>query len=335
MTPNLVDAIYTAAQTHEAKAQSASDVFAYCTAVAQELKNRAGAAVESVDVLQAPPPLESQSAAPVLEVSATPYAALHVKLADDQSRSVINLWGDAATKTWLQEALRRQGSFLEKLTSITEELWGAVQRDEKPLDMACRRIVDAMPGIDRVSIMMANPNDAMGTVIAAFPTDTVGQELKLSDYTLFHQLGSTREPVVIQDVNQADDLLGPNKGLLSAFAIQSLLIIPLTVEREMIGSIGFDAIRQKHYFSEQEVVLLQSVVRQIALYLKTKTPGRSAMPTGTGELIGAMVQDVPFRSDVESILRITAERIGRRLNATSAKLYLNRTPSELDSQDVE
>lgn len=338
MTSDLLEAVYAAVQGNAASARSAIDVYAYCTAVIDNLQQRAGTIITDGHVVRAQP-AEVPTGQLLLEISTEPYAAIVLTSADAQAQGLLRLWGDAVAKTWLQEHLARMGSLLEKLTGITEELWSAVQRDEKPLDMVCRRIVDALHGIDRVSIVLNAEDTELGTVTAAFPTDTVGQQIKLNEYAVFEQLRSSQQPIVIQDVQQADDVLGPNKGILAAFAIKSLLILPLTIERQLIGSIGFDAIGYPHFFTDREIALLQSVVRQIVMYMKTQRDTGTATPAADSarrqELIGAMVQDVPFRSDVESMLRTTAERVGRRLNATTVKLYLNRTPSEADFREAE
>lgn len=336
MTPNLLEQIHLSMETYPVAARRAADVYSYCTTIAAELQSVVDETVVAVEVTRQQTD-ESQENIITVVINDMPYAALRLTLANQQDAPVFKLWGDAVAKMWLQELEARTGSLVEKLTAITEELWSASQRNEKSLDMVCRRIVDAVNGVDRVSIVLNAEDHLTGTVAAAFPTDTVGQQIKLTDYGITDLLQRTREPIVIHDVQTADEVLGPNKGILQAFAVKSIMILPITIEREFVGSIGFDAIRHEHHFTSHEVTLLQSVVRQIALYLKMHQSGEQGTdrPVNTQQqaMVNEMIQAVPLRSNVESLMRSTAENMARRLNASTVRLYLNPTPLETDNRD--
>ena len=276
-------------------------------------------------------------------ICVTVFDALPVTLAfavqndDPNIAPLLELWGKAVQSTWQESNRLEAVRLLEQLTTIVGELWENTKNSDSALGLVCRRIVDAMPGIDRVSVVISDKQEQEGTVIAAFPADTVGQSLRLDSYDLYSRLKTTKAPVVISDAKQESEQFGPNRGLLAAFAVQSILIVPLMVEGKLMGSIGFDAIKQQHHFSEEEIRLLQAAVHQIGLFIKnykvTQLP-TDTINEGQQQLVDQIMQSIPLRSDIETLMMRTAESVGQLLNASAVNIYLNPQNSvEKSSQD--
>ena len=253
--------------------------------------------------------------------------------------ALLAMWGDAVGRLWLEARAHETSVLIEQLTTIIEELWSAASTDaDEALNQVCRRIVAAMPNIDRVGIVMNDEAAGVGVVKAAFPLDTIGQPIKLSDYEIHSRLKQSRAPLRIDDTTASDELLGPNKAILAAFAVKSILIIPVFLERELIGSVGFDAIKQPHHFSEEEVRLLQAVVRQIALFLKNQrssTVSSTPLNTAQQDFLNQLVQSVPLRTDVESLFKTTAETIGHMLGASTVGVHLSTNLQEASNQETD
>lgn len=334
MNTSLLESIQAAASNAGHIARQATDIYGYCEAVAEDLRQRTDSAAD-VTLLR-----DKQSVSEgIVEISSAPYAALQFSVVEAATwvLPAVKLWGDAVAHAWRDNRSTKTGSLLEQLTAIVEELWGTAATADKPLNVVCRRIVDAMPNVDRVGIVMNDDATATGTVVAAFPEDTIGQTIKLEAYGINEQLQKSQAPIVIDDMQSSSDLLGPNSAILSAFAVKSILIIPLIRDRKVVGSIGFDAIKQLHHFTEDEVRLLQSVVRQIVVFMKNQesvATAESATTASDGQqqsLVNDIIEAIPPRSRIDALFRSTAENIGERLGASGVKIYLN--PSYQQQKD--
>lgn len=330
MTLEFINLIQTASETLPTLAQEATDVHGYVKAVAQSLQDQKPSLFSAYDVVQAPPEATDVVLVPIFE---SPYIAVQLSMSEEDPTyaPLLQMWGRAVAGAWEQYGQANALRLLEQLTTITEELWENADDDDKALGLVCRRIVDAMPGIDRVSVLMRDDDPSSGTVVAAFPTDTVGQLLRLDTYDLYQRLMQEKTPIAINDAKQERDIFGPNQSILAAFAVRSILIVPLFVEGELAGSIGFDAINQHHYFSAEEVRLLQSVVNQIALYLKqgrSQQGSSSELDVSQQRLVEQVMQSIPLRSDIETLMLRTAESIGTTLRASAVNVYLNTNIEE-------
>ena len=62
----------------------------------------------------------------------------------------------------------------------------------------------------------------------------------------------------------------PEKGILQAQAIQSLLVVPITYEGNLIGFLGFDSVKKRKIWSEMNTSTLELVAQIIAVALQRK-----------------------------------------------------------------
>lgn len=92
------------------------------------------------------------------------------------------------------------------------------------------------------------------------------QQLRYSDIPwLYKKLSS------LQTVNaQIDELPEPERSILVDQQVQSILIIPFTVEDEWKGYIGFADTQKKRKWDEEEITLLNTTSRIIAAFEKRK-----------------------------------------------------------------
>ncbi len=67
-----------------------------------------------------------------------------------------------------------------------------------------------------------------------------------------------------------EDLPESEKEILSMQDIKSILIIPIFVNNEWYGFIGFDDVYEKHLWEEEDIVLLKTISEIIGLYLSNK-----------------------------------------------------------------
>ncbi len=137
---------------------------------------------------------------------------------------------------------------------------------EHVLVAACQSVVEAIEGVDHAGLIINDnaPLDAL--VVAEYPRlGSIGTRLTLENYPVYEQMLVTREPVVINEVSSAHDLLGPNYEMLVGMGIRSLMIVPLFVQNEFLGSLGLDARSTHHHFNEAEIEFANAIAGQIAI----------------------------------------------------------------------
>lgn len=83
----------------------------------------------------------------------------------------------------------------------------------------------------------------------------------ISDWVAQHIKG---EPVIIQDVSELDAHDSAVKEILESQDIKSLITIPMMFEAECFGYVGFDAVIEKHTYSESEIDLLKFYAQILA-----------------------------------------------------------------------
>ncbi|MEL7832643.1 PAS domain S-box protein [Fodinibius sp. Rm-B-1B1-1] len=76
----------------------------------------------------------------------------------------------------------------------------------------------------------------------------------------------------LQKINgQVDEFPEPERSIFEEQQVQSILIIPFTVEGEWKGHIGFADTQEKRKWSDEEITLLNTIARIIAAYEKRKS----------------------------------------------------------------
>ena len=91
----------------------------------------------------------------------------------------------------------------------------------------------------------------------------VGLEIPLAGNASMERVLATGQPLVIIDA-QHDPLLNNVHSLMIARRVQSILIAPLVVRNEVIGTFGCDAIDAPRPFSSEDVRLAQTIANLIA-----------------------------------------------------------------------
>lgn len=137
---------------------------------------------------------------------------------------------------------------------------------EHVLVEACQSVVEAIEGVDHAGLIINDnaPDDAL--VVAEYPRfGAIGTRLQLREYPVFEQMLVTKETVVINDVVTSEDLLGSNYAAMLEMGVRSLMIIPLFVQNEFLGSLGLDARETIHHFTEAEIEFANAIAGQIAI----------------------------------------------------------------------
>jgi GAF domain-containing protein len=191
-----------------------------------------------------------------------------------------------------------------------------------------------MDGVDRAGIVFNDNAPQNGTVVAEYPTQGgVGQKLQLEGTRIYELLVDTFAPVVINDLEKAE-ILGDNREILMSFGIKSVLVLPLIVNNELIGSLGIDAVQALHTFTQDEVDVMMAVSAQLAVGLQNKQFVETLQKQSESQrLINQVLEKLPLRSDLETLLRRTGDTIGQLLGASRYGIHLN-IPEEVSAELV-
>ncbi len=127
-------------------------------------------------------------------------------------------------------------------------------------------------GLKQGGVLLFEPGKRFGKLHALFrnghPVDT-NLRIPIEGNPSYEKLIATRQPVVIE--NFADDpLVESVRDLELGHQIASLLLTPIVIDGEVVGSIGADAVNKRRHFSEREINLAMTMADQLAIALQNR-----------------------------------------------------------------
>lgn len=121
--------------------------------------------------------------------------------------------------------------------------------------------------VDQVSLALFHPQDQYLTIVADNPAPGVrslqGQRIPMQENDYMGELMAKGEPIACYDALH-DPRFAMIRPLIEERRVKSLLLAPLIVHNQMIGSIGFDTIHRQRHFTEEEKRLAQTFSNLIA-----------------------------------------------------------------------
>ncbi len=135
------------------------------------------------------------------------------------------------------------------------------------LTAACQKLMEHFSVVDHsgIAIFDEAQQPRYGKVVAEFPDQhAVGLRLPLENNLATQQVIQTGKPLAIYDA-QHDPLMEPAWETMRTIGIYSILIVPLLVNEQMIGTFGLDVLTAPHHFSEAEIELAQIIAAQLSM----------------------------------------------------------------------
>jgi GAF domain-containing protein len=172
---------------------------------------------------------------------------------------------------------------------------------------------------DHSGILLFDQDGHSGRIVAECPSSGAREEvIPVHGYQAAERIISEREPLIIEDV-QNDPMMVAVREMMRRLDIRSMLIVPLIVKAEVIGSIGLDAIGQPRCFDDEEVALAQIIANQVAYAIENarlhaETQKRLQDQIALREA-GTVISSA---LDLETVLSRIVEQIARAVDATSA-----------------
>jgi len=183
--------------------------------------------------------------------------------------------GELAT---LQAQVMQRDRYLQGVVDMQRELLrtdsialGALNDALAPLGAAS--------GADRIYVFVNDREDDVwvGTTsqVAEWCAEGVERQLENPDLQRIDLRGLMPHWYDALDAGQhivrlARDFFGIEKALLDPQGIRSLLVLPLMLEQQLTGFIGFDNCREEAAWSAAEIALLQAAASQISLNLEQR-----------------------------------------------------------------
>ncbi|HEX8088420.1 MAG TPA: GAF domain-containing protein, partial [Blastocatellia bacterium] len=214
----------------------------------------------------------------------------------------------------VERRARNLSAVLKTLSSIGSSL----DLDEA-LRAACRAAVELL-GVDHSKLVLLAPDLKRGRVGAEYPERLWGQSLDISSWGVSpeEQLRHSREPVIIRDVAR-DASLGPVGDAIAGLGICSILIVPIVIKGDVVGSFSLDAADRKRVFTNEDVELCKLFVGQVAvainnaqLFQRTKQEVRklNALRHTTLAINSTLNRTTLLRNIIRSAVRLLKAKSG-------------------------
>ncbi len=121
---------------------------------------------------------------------------------------------------------------------------------------------------DRCSIILVDDQHRCGYVVASHDVPELNRlEIDLQKYPEIYKALESKEAVIINDVN-AEALMNNVREVLNQIHIKSLLVVPISYQEEVIGTLFLKAIKVRHSFTQDEIKFCQVVANTSANALK-------------------------------------------------------------------
>lgn len=175
--------------------------------------------------------------------------------------------------------------YLQKIEQQKERVQQALQEEEllrrvlaltskqllfkDAMDALCR-LMARFYGVPRAGFALLNDAKTAARVIAEFSApdrpSAIGQLIPVTRNLSMEHLLRTKKPLYIQNA-QIDPLMASLHDVMKSLDIGSILILPILIDDEVVGTIGLDTTEIKS-FSEREIRIGETVAGQISQTLQ-------------------------------------------------------------------
>ncbi len=160
-----------------------------------------------------------------------------------------------------QQALVSQSLMQEKLMKIASEYINFPIEEMDSRIQASLKEIGQFVNADRVYVIQYDfeKNNASNThewcADSIEPVKDSLQLVPMEEYMVFVNLHVEGKNFIIPNISKMEE--GPAKSDLQRQQIKSLLTVPMIREKECLGCVGFDSVKQVHDYSEGELKLLK------------------------------------------------------------------------------
>ncbi|MBI4769496.1 MAG: GAF domain-containing protein, partial [Chloroflexi bacterium] len=160
--------------------------------------------------------------------------------------------------------LDRRSRRLARLNSLSADL-GSTLDLERILAISLQALADAL-NVSQGGAVIFDFNANVGRLLVELPAGEHPSEITipLENNPSIDRVRQTLHPLAVENVAE-DPLLAPVRDLLLARQVKSILILPLVVGGQAIGTLGVDAVEAPRHFTAGEIELAQTIANQTAV----------------------------------------------------------------------
>jgi PAS domain S-box-containing protein len=185
-------------------------------------------------------------------------------IALDNARLFERAQQEISERVRAEEELRRRNRELALFNQIIASSTAGLEL-ETILETACRELAGAFE-VPQAAVVLLDEEKSVARVVAEYRAggrpSGLNRTIPVAGNPSFQYLLSRKVPLIVEDA-QSDPRLSAVRELMRDRGTVSLLLLPLIVEDEVVGSLGLDAI-QARQFSAEEVNLAWSVAGQVS-----------------------------------------------------------------------
>ena len=167
----------------------------------------------------------------------------------------------------LFQQLEMRAKRLALLNQVSMALASTLNLDE--ILRATVRGLATVFGVAQCGVVIFNEDRSTGQLMAEFPerTSTSTLTIPLQGNQSIERIMATRQPMSIEDA-QHDPLLSSVWDVMRQRKVESILIVPLLLRGEVVGTIGLDATSERRVFTSEEMELAQTIANQTSVAME-------------------------------------------------------------------
>jgi len=162
--------------------------------------------------------------------------------------------------------------------------------------------------VEHSGILMFDEKQEWGHILAEYPDrGATAERFEVKGYLAAERIIADQKPLMIEDTLK-DPLMAKVRDTMRRLGIKSMLIVPLVVKGETIGSIGLDAIQERRVFNQEEIELSQTIANQVATAIEnarlyTQTQQRAGRLALLNQVITVASSTLKPKAVLETICR--------------------------------
>ncbi|MBE0690046.1 MAG: GAF domain-containing protein [Anaerolineae bacterium] len=229
----------------------------------------------------------------------------------------------------------RQLRVLETLNLLANSV--GVDTDEAGVMLATMKTLVEATGADHAGTVLIEPDGKAAFVRGEYPDQgAIGVPIEVENNPVLDLLRQdSSRPLLIEDIEH-DRLISPAvKEPLRNIGVKSIIIAPLTIGGELIGSVGLDLYTLERKFSPEMIELVDALTSQLAIYVQdVRARQAAALRFEQNQMVEQVVNRFRTLNLVDSLLLEAARGLQEMMNAKRVAIRLGDSPVSQADQEV-
>jgi len=229
----------------------------------------------------------------------------------------------------------RQLRVLETLNLLANSV--GVETDEAGVMLATMKTLVEATGADHAGTVLIEPDGNAAFVRSEYPDQgAIGVPIAVEGNPLIDLLRQDMSrPILIENIEHdlliSPEVLEPLRGL----GVKSVIIAPLTVGGELIGSVGLDLYTLERKFTPDMVDMVDALTSQLAIYVQDVRARRAeALRFEQSQMVDQVVNRFRTLNLIDGLLLEAARGLQEMMNAKRVAIRLGDSPVAQANQEV-